>query len=195
MNPFVTFALATAFMVGVLARRVILYKELNELSPFFPWRVIATLLLVLLGLAPQLIVMLLLVVAVAAGICEFYLLHSDRYVFQPHHLTSHNYMDESTTRVLNSFDSEIDYACAIPFRNTLILTFPALTVIMVAAVGLIKDFDREVVWFEVALAYFLLIFVPILAIFVYKYINARRDYLVEHKLRYLRQKYAKIAEK
>ena len=40
--------------------------------------------------------------------------------------------------------------------------------------------------FEVALAYFLLIFVPILAIFVYKYINARRDYLVEHKLRYLR---------
>ena len=78
--------------------------------------------------------MLLLVVAVAAGICEFYLLRSDRYVFQPHHLTSHNYMDESTTRVLNSFDNEIDYACAIPFRNTLILTFPALTVIMVAAV-------------------------------------------------------------
>ena len=65
---FVTFTLAMAFMVGVLARRVILYKEFNEVSPFFAWRLAGTLLIALLALAPQLIVMLLLVCAVVTGI-------------------------------------------------------------------------------------------------------------------------------
>ena len=59
---------------------------------------------------------------------------------------------------------------AIPIRNMLILLFPILTSILISLCVLLKDSEKESIYFATALIYFIFCIVIISSIFLYKFL-------------------------
>lgn len=98
------FLLALFMVSGLVARRYTLYTQTKDFSYLFVWRIVATLLVCFVAMANQLLLALLVLSGLAATISEFINLHSARYKVSINDLSSENYMEERTIRVLNEYD-------------------------------------------------------------------------------------------
>lgn len=91
-SVFVSFSFAILLFLAILSRRYIIWKQQNELSPFFLWRVVASLLICLISLANELLVAMIFVAAIVVAIWEFKILHSNKYYISINELNSKNYL-------------------------------------------------------------------------------------------------------
>lgn len=79
-SVFATFAFAFALFLGVIGRRYAIWKETQDYSPLFIWRLFGTLLICFISLANELLVSLVFCLSIISTIWEFYLLHSKKYL-------------------------------------------------------------------------------------------------------------------
>jgi hypothetical protein len=136
---FVTFILAIVFLGGIIGRRYSIYKETGDFGPFFFWRAAATLTICFVAMANEVVVSVLVVLAMATTLCEFWLLHSPRYYLNINDLNSANYMEERTYRVLNNYDMEVPYSFSISLRNAHTTLCPLLTALLIGVLVLLRD--------------------------------------------------------
>jgi len=73
---FVTFAFAVIFLIIILIRRGIIWKEKDDISPFFIWRLSSTLVICFVAMANEIVITILLLLAFLTAVWEFTLLHS-----------------------------------------------------------------------------------------------------------------------
>ena len=101
-------------------------------------------------------------------------------------------MDERTYRVLNSYDMEVPYSFAIPFRNMTTTISPFITSLLAVTLILLRDSNNYSVFFTIIILYTMLLLCMIITFLVFKFLEERRKFLVQNKLEYLQKKYAKL---
>lgn len=186
------FLLALCMVAALVARRYTLYAQTQDFSFLFLWRVVATLLICFVAMANQLILTLLVISGLIATICEFVNLHSPRYKVSINDLSSSNYMDERTIRVLNEYDIEVKYSFSISLRNTLIIVCPVVTAFVSSVLILLRDEELYSVYLAVIVVYLMELLGIVVLTLVFLFLEERRRFLVQSKLEYLQRKYSKV---
>ena len=104
-------------------------------------------------------------------------------------------MKESTYKVLNNYDLEVPYSFSISVRNTIATVCPFTTALLIGVMVLLRDAELYSIFFTVIIIYTFFILVCLVTIFIFKFLEERRKYLVQNKLEYLQKKYARLGER
>jgi len=89
---YMIFIFAIIFLGALIGRRYSIWKETQDFSPFFVWRMLSTFVICFVALANEIVISVLVIVSLIVTLWNFFMLHSNKYLVSIDNLNSSNYM-------------------------------------------------------------------------------------------------------
>jgi len=89
---YMIFIFAIIFLGALIGRRYSIWKETQDFSPFFVWRMLSTFVICFVALANEIVISVLVIVSLIVTLWNFFMLHSNKYLISIDNLNSSNYM-------------------------------------------------------------------------------------------------------